>query len=598
MREALAPARPDPSAFQRGVQARIRAREDEARDQIARLANAPEGMRWAASVVPPGFLPAALGSVGFGAKKLSLKAFPSLLALPAISSLMIVLTFVGALRSLRTRATRESSAGSNSDEILALWWKRNLGKASVVGALVLLLVVFRHPEAAMAIVLVSLAFAALLLAELARHGLAERARVGRFCAKLMGTIGAYGMFSNPLAAGTRSPRLGCFVLLVGAVLCLFASGILSWAKIRRFVANPIRMKYPDPITVRCLRALTWFGIVTASGVMVVYLGYAYSFYTPYSPKRARLLAAVEAFAEPASSSGTWSMLGPLAKALLDDGGPRPRLENARREIARALEQPDFDNSFTCGAAIRLGLVPREELHRWRTSYRGERLFEQDGAFIWGPFAREAEIRAALELGLDPAQRKHLVQRITQSWPAAEQHQALESMQAWSELSELLGDHVSVEARRSSVHDALRAAWRGSYAEDGPGSFAPNPEMASDVELQGISDTIVPSDAAPTLAAVLLMERYGVPDGIDIERLRASLKAEGKRPGRSSSLFKATLDLALLRLDALIPRPSATISERLLESRVILGAVLLVAFCVTATLRAPIGSERRPATDAG
>ena len=89
LRRALAPKRPRADAFRQGVQKRIEEKRDrleaERQRQELRLVQAPEHLRWAAGIVPVGLVPGALSGAGLIGKKLSVKAFPALFALPLVS---------------------------------------------------------------------------------------------------------------------------------------------------------------------------------------------------------------------------------------------------------------------------------------------------------------------------------------------------------------------------------------------------------------------------------------------------------------------------------------------------------------------------------
>lgn len=581
LERAFRAVRPVSDDFRRRVDAKIDALEDELERSEAQLSAGPEGLRRAAAVLPPFLLPWAASGAGFVGKKFSVKALPSLLSLPAVSSLMILLTFVGALRSLRKLEDEAREADERQErQVIADWWKRNRGSAQLTLAGLALLVIFRHSEVVMVVVFVSMATAALQIGELARAGLAGRKSVSNTMGRLLGTIGAWWLyatinFGSWQMIGRSTAGLAPLVLLLGAAWCW---SIANPSRIGEFLRHPIRMKYPDPITTWCLRVITWSGLLVVAGYVSAYAAVHSLFFLPHEPSSARLVQWVEQFDEPLGGKA-WDALGHAAEYLAEVEPEALDLTSASAVVRAALDEDGGVRRATYDDAVRLGLVPRADLVDWidELDRRGAPLDQLGTTTATG--AVEVRARVALDR-MDAADRERVRAWVASTWPAPDALDALERMLAATELLERIGDEEAALARRQEVHDALRERWRYplgishglarimSFRRNGP-SFGDDQTNAN---------------------AALLMRRFDVPEGIDFEQFRGAVRAESA----VENLFgwdasAAHRELALLVLQEIEPRPTGVL-RGILRHRVFLASILLASFCVLASLRGPRVSE--------
>ncbi|MDF1798763.1 MAG: hypothetical protein P1V81_06275 [Planctomycetota bacterium] len=149
----------------------------------------PSRLRWAAGVLPPLILPKGLTKLGLGAgtataSKLGLKFVPGIAMLPFVTLLMLVLTGFVALRGLfgRGRQHRADSQVSDQREAqleIADWWRSNMVPAGLVLVLIAYLW-FQAPHDGVVVLLLAstLAFVG-VVGRLASVGLASRRELGR-----------------------------------------------------------------------------------------------------------------------------------------------------------------------------------------------------------------------------------------------------------------------------------------------------------------------------------------------------------------------------------------------------------------------------------
>ena len=99
LRDAFAGLMPEREAFLDGIRARVEEGQERDARQLERLEAASPRLRWAASLLPPGFV---LGAASLAGKKVGVKALAGVIAMPAIAMLVLVGAFFGGVRSMRS----------------------------------------------------------------------------------------------------------------------------------------------------------------------------------------------------------------------------------------------------------------------------------------------------------------------------------------------------------------------------------------------------------------------------------------------------------------------------------------------------------------
>lgn len=198
---------------------------------IVELGGSPR-LRWAAGVLPPLILPKGLSKLGLGAgtataSKLGLKFVPGIAMLPFVTVLMLLLTGFVALRGLFGRGRLHLAESQVSDQHeaqveVAGWWRSNIVPAGLVLALIGYLL-FQAPTDAVVVLLLgsTLVFVG-VVGRLAAAGLASRRELGRrlggglvIC---MGMAFQLSGFPDAEVAGAFGFGLTFPILVVGAAV--------------------------------------------------------------------------------------------------------------------------------------------------------------------------------------------------------------------------------------------------------------------------------------------------------------------------------------------------------------------------------------------
>ncbi|MCP3918333.1 MAG: hypothetical protein GY711_22525 [bacterium] len=533
LREALAPRRPDAAAFQARVEARIAAAEAERETREAKLVAAPPRLRMVAGFLPPGLLP--VGLAGLAGKKLTLKAAPGLLALPVVSLAMVLVTFLGAVGIVARQRPGTEGAEMSSVEVRRLWWRRNRTPALLTFALLAVLVWLRHSEVAVVLVLVSMAMTAMLLAEMARAGLTDRKHVGKTLAGLLWNIALYWYFMReflPADPAGIDPIVAPWLLAVGAAVCVFATHSLSWARVKEWLAHPVRMRYPDKITTWSLRVIVWPFTFFLLVLVVAVTAYVLASFAPLEPSRAQLAEWVR---DPALDEG---LRRGAATYLAEEG-----------ELPEAVQLPSDSERIAA-------LMPRK-------------LEVDDPA------------------QLSPDEREALAMRLAVAWPEPDEHQVLAAVGVRVELLTLLGHEELVASGRDVALDAVVRMWNGTYGGRDSAGFSQTQSAAETAGDSWLQYSHM-GDVGATQAAIELMGVYGVPPEINLAGVRRWLLGS-IRHERLMVMFglpdeRPLARLAIVQLDALAGGPPSFMA-RVLAYRVVLAAFLLACLCVAATLRA-------------
>ncbi len=583
LEELFRPRRPDAAAFREGVASRIKAREAE-RETEERLAErtarparleAPRESsafwRKVAAILPPDLAIVALkAGKGWGAAAL----------LPALALIAVFSAFTASLGSI-SRSTRNaapprspSAAGGDLASRRELRLGVGLHFALQVGGLAVFILPLLFGvrwvlELILGVVLLSMFALVAALRGLLRSGQLERGAVLRLCVGLL-----YTVFSSCFL-WTRSLRLadggwgsgmdwGATVVLGGAVALLAVH----------------RRSAP----------LANWSLAGAAALLVFTLAFFPPATTRSAPEHVR--AYVEGETLDAGSLRAWDEVSNSVEALAAVGASPARLEHVRRELARAFEDGVDAHPRVWTAGARMGLVTREQwarlAERKLERHRLESLLARSGPLLL-PDYNEYELHMLLALReLNAEEREHIAQRVAATWPSESTGRALTALAQCVRWMDLLGRGEWVDARRAEAQAILERHWVARAAAfDRAGGFTSDPEQ------------FATSFADETLLGVELMARLGVPEGIDLVRLRGYLRAESAWGGpfrEGAAYLNATERAALLRLERQIGLPETSVLARVLSERVLLGAVLLVVLCFVAVARTP--AWRDPFAEAG
>ncbi len=580
--ELFRPRRADPEAFRRGVQRHIDAeraaraadgtpRTNEANDtddtnEAGRApgAQAPAWLRRAAALLPGDPLGGAL--VGSAAGKLAgAKLLPAALALPALLVGAVLGAFAVGARSLGRSAraarppdpTRFGAARrppTNSDLQLgsALLGLMHFGALGLMLAAPLLGGAWAI-DAIFLGLLGSMAALAISVRGFARAGLLERSGVAALCAGVLASL-----------------FLGCFLYMGGFHVPDATSELgLGWSAGAVLLGIPLCL-----VRVRPRRAVLLALACVPLTIVVNPLACTRSSPAALQGQLAELALALE----PGDLSG-WSEAAALHRALADTGRELPDLSELERRLADALAAGTDGHPRTWTAALQMGLLGplarrhlaeqeyvARKLDDLRSGTRSVLLFEHDEYLFW--LLRDGELR--------PEARAALAARLEAGWPEEGKHGALAYALLCVRALDLLGLPERSEALRVRVHRLLVAYWVPRTKIFGiPGGFTSNP-----AEFRTSFDD-------HTWFAVQLMARLGVPPEIDARLLRGHLRTESRAVFFDSSPEReAWSRAALVLLEDGIGLPQRGPLQRVLDERLFLAALLIVALSLLAIRLAP------------
>lgn len=285
----------------------------------------------------------------------------------------------------------------------------------------------------------------------------------------------------------------------------------------------------------------------------------------------------------------WQEAGRTHAALRATGHAAPALEHLRAPLERALSAGEVPHPTVWCTAEELGWVDEELWRRLAAeplqAHRLARLLEADGPLLLSP---NDEYLFALLLATRPlsdAERAHLVARVEASWPAPGTHAPLAAALFCVRVFDRLGASERVEARRADVH-ALLEAHRVDGSRYAPfqqfGGFTPDPT------------SFPTSFEEATLDAVELMQRLGVPEGVDLRKVRGYLRSSARAFPLVFEMYPHVhLDAraGLLLLTEGIGLPERSLLARLLGERLLLASLLIVALCAWAVRLTPAPTGR-------
>lgn len=565
LRETLAPHRPEPDAFERRVRERIRERERVPRVEPREPSRF---VRWAASILPPDIGLALLAKQG---------GFLSTLALPVLVVASGFGAFVASKRSIE-RSAREA-VPPTAPEPKQAWTDAPLASQRFSGPLRLLLQFSFLPLLVPVLVLggaraydfvalfllVSMGLITWQIRAMSRAGLMRRGSVARMCCGLLASVymvcflwnGSFHIVDPGSAIG---PNKSAFLVLVAIAACAF----VMWRE--RAVHGGV-----------AVLVFGWCAFVLAAQTPLA------------SPSSAAYLRRfLSGFEADTRALMRWSVVGNAAEALAAVGEPLPDCSRVRTSLERAIDTGDDAHPQMWTTGARLGLV--DTVHWSRLSERPRekhalaQLLELDAPLNTTSYYEYQFHMLLATHALDAAQREHLAERIEKSWPREPKHGRLEIALTCVRLWALLGQQARIDAHRDDIRALLVEHWipgseRGFAAR--LGGFTSNPQEFR----TSFDDT--------TYAAVALMARVGIPEGIDAFLLRGHLRAESERFSswiEGSRFVQCDSHAAWLRLEREIGLPKRTWLERVLAERVFVATLLTLALCVVALRAAPSRAE--------
>jgi len=563
--------RPDAADFRVRVAERIAQKERDPDENAPRERSIlrTEFVRRAAAFLP--LDPS--GGAAFG------KVFMSTLALPFLVLVACVGAFVAAAKSV-VRSGRQAHPAASEPGIFQATKSGRLQYSGVllqslqmVGMFALLLPVAIGSEWAVDIVvgLVLLAAGTLVfvLRGLSNEALMTPRTVATYSTALLGSLfaGAFLWPSSRQAAAAGSEfgiGWSAAVVLGGIVLCaLLPRQRPSWS------------------------TMFW----------LLFLG-PFLFLNPFMATRSSptsLKSQLSEYGVAALDLRAWEQLGLVSEALVAVGDEVPALPQVESELDRALARSATDplhvwkegvdaHPGVWTAASQAGLMTSE---RWDTlAQRIDQKRKLDIVLkatgpLWMPAYDEYEVAMLVATrAITHEQRETLASRIEAAWPELGSHDPLANVLLIVRLLDHLGLADRVDARRAEVHALLAQHWTGNLPTDlfqRAGGFTANPAKWKT------------SHNGSTHAAVVLMARFGVPEGIDLRLLRAFLRVESAAPWLGipeNAYLKGVARATLLRLEREVGIPPRSWLEAVAGERMLIACVLLVLLCVLAIRSAP------------
>ncbi len=590
LREALAPFAPDGDHFVGEARRRIAEAGDDPDAEVETGPSADEEQRsvaWrspflrrAAALLPLGLLTkGALPGAEVAVPKLGWKGLAAVLSLPAVSVVMLLFTFLSALGALRRTVDGDALDPREARVEINLWWWGHWWQAllCLIGFAVLLRL---HPVAAVVLVfVVSMVTLVVILRHLDRYGVVSSASVGRFAGGLLlATAVGATLIHEPSAQlwSGHWQHLGTvLVLWSGAAFCLLSGReAVPW---------------------------TWGERIRVGAATALLLLFALSIPGLRRPSLERCVEVAEGFAAEELGHRDWNEWGRLARSLREVVARRGGQLDLSAQAA-SFEAATDDlcaKPALAEAAFRAGLLPSEALERLGGSPEALRLRDPERRLSVGlPAAALVEALQRREL-LDESRREQLARLALEDWPDPREFDCLEKMLQRVELLELLGHAPLIEARRSEVEEALRELWTGDLDESSPLAT-----FTSRVDPDGPS-RFPRRHVGSADAALQLMLRYGAPGEIDLARFARWLDEHAAPEKLLDALFqRADLEGNLLAADFHLlgawledegrPLPARLLALRQVADPLLLGAILLTALCIQATVSAARNRRRAAA----
>lgn len=566
IREALAPLRPDADEFAKGVRARVQRENEKPAESTGWLRFG----RKVAVFVPVWLLPKSLTKIlavvaAPAAKKSAWYYVPGLVALPAIVLLASILSFAFALK--RSVVTRDGVPNVDLRAgydllirkyifhiFLVIFGLGCFGYYFPVDAFVLALIcstfwivgVARvHAESAeqsRSDVGVHLIAYLLLLAMLS-------SLVGGRLARSSGEFGAHGVG---------------LVFVVGAILCVALT----------------------PIPKRHLAAVR---MLFAQLVVFGFVGRAHDVFTDRDD--------VVSFVE--TESEEWSLARfrkdqflAILRHLGRDGETQPDLSELKRSLPPELRS--FDEFG--GRAVLANNLAELGYHQGRDYDELDismvaALLEDRYFYYWQESSKDAAERLQ-EPELSSESREQLARQMCADGLIEEAERTLRGYLDALRIVERLGEVPEDAELKANVRETVLSVYTGYPGVRLAGFAYEWADLKRDVNGKPLESGRRLRSVGPTYYAVQLMERFGVPTGIDLVAVHRYLQTKAMRGLFSGpDLENAVACLALADLERLpewqpIAAKRRTLPAILVRYRAMVTALLLVALCIIVTLRAP------------
>ncbi len=295
----------------------------------------------------------------------------------------------------------------------------------------------------------------------------------------------------------------------------------------------------------------------------------------------------------------WEEAAAIHGALESVDAKTPNLKSLSSAVADRIEGGGDIHPIVWTASIDMGLLGDEELVSLAEldAHAIERLRKNIAWNLAGKERRSISsttynhyvvlLLLATE-GLEEPQRDELLQMVLDLWPDLGEFHGLEKAMACIKLLEALGRDDLVEELRGPARELLSEYWvspaRSDWSDTG-GGF-----MSQPLEHTHSSDE-------PTLQAVQLMARFGIPEDVDAFLLRGYLRLEASQSvvGGCSPFARYHLDAkfeaALFRLERQVGMPERSWLAWFFAQRILFVILAVVALCVSAVLMAPKSLEQ-------
>lgn len=563
IRAALKPLRPDVAAFRSGVHRRLEMaanRLSEAQQQSANENSNPRQSDWlriAASFAPIHLLSRSVGSniapISFAAVSLG-KKLVIVLAFPVLCFFMIGLTAIG---MLRIRAAQKGQIASDIDteqarRATSQWWI-SYGWIAAIVFMITLVAPFLGWTTPLMIAFVCSGFAAVsFVRALAKENLVERSLIGGMCVAGLGLLGQLSQTFSTHSTQVLDPNLVTGVLFAGAFMIASFVRPLAWDRptdkyglgkwtriglIAFLVINVFGLAYLAYALESYILLIGIAIVVTAiafvftnrrfrpsitrlpivGGLLISGLTMAVSTQSYWRGVTASSIRTyVESF--DGSQLGLWDDWADAAK-WLDETSEGFDKQLVARHFQKELDRNPQTRDWMLTAAVRSSLLSGAEMGSYsditadRKRLVDQQYIEQPIVNLKGDYYRIAAI--AVDQDLSAADKDVLTHRLMVNWNQLDSsdfdYDRLKSALLVTELINKLGGNVQLNQRTADVHRWLLSNQITEQTSFRSGGGFYITQQAPD------------SDRRATLAAISLMETYGLPPALDLLQLRFYLR---------------------------------------------------------------------------
>lgn len=567
VREALRAVRPDAQAFERAVMAKIDARKNgSAQTQEPRISRflPSEGdfLRRAASFLPPGLFSteatvvSATSPASSGGVKSLLQSLLLLLALPWFFLTALLATGIAAKLAMgKLEATSPLADPARTRQELRGWFRANRFYGMLILLVLGLAAAIQPVESLTALLLVSMLAMALVVRKMNDLGLANRQLLGEVCASSLFLGGIFGMifhrFLEILVARSSLPLPN----LHWVYAVLISGGLFLLIRIYGLKTGGAKLR-------------------VAAGLPAL----AFTLLGSLREPQARISDFENYLVQKIESQGSPQKDSVDAAARWLAASERDNLKNSRFSLVlrKKLAEEESASSPFLSIAARIGGFETEIQNHPRTSAIvasvRQALVDQRGATLVSPWGlAHGNIPIALAANALTAEEKSaLAQQIAAHALSASEQPTLRQLRDSATEIRALCNEEALRSLQAAVFSLLEKSWipggswwraGGGFDEDGRHPYAPN-----------------------TLAAVELMEIFGVPSSIDLIRLRNHLLIESWPGPFEFSLqdYKLESPLALAKTESiLLPRAGWKMgwTDWVLQKRLLLAALALATLTI-------------------